>query len=353
MVTDPAFLEWAYASLPVLWYPGPHGPERRAPPLPLAIHVAGFGEGFVRTVQRVRDAVETRIATAILGTEVASTWQASAFKAVRTGALGNIRLLHLLNEKDASTTQDPLGGFTEYSKGGASALCSKLRQAQTTLQRALLHANIMVGCAAIEFFHALFDCICDGVSLGVKLADASEFWRATVAKAQRSMVANRFGLSDARGATYDVAFVKQHSDARVKFDRAVSSAHALAQLPPTPAVAPGAPAIDKRKSKAEKLRLEAEAKKAKIAKSKDEPKGGAVVTRKEAIAAFNVGKGTHADGVDATAQEVLMPGALGQFATDCPPCDVGHGHKSRQCFNYCHPQGCALGDACPFAHKKN
>ena len=211
----------------------------------------------------------------------------------------------------------------------------------------------MVGCVAIEFFHALFDCVCDGLSLGVKLADASEFWRATVAKAQRSMVANRLGLSDARGATYDVNFVKQHSDARVKFDRAVSSAHALSQLPLPPAARPGAPPTDKRKTRAEKLRLEAEAKKAKIAKGKEEPKGGTTLSRKEAIAAFNVGKGTHADGVDATAEAVEMQGALPQFAIDHPNCDVGHGHKSRQCFNYCHPQGCSIGDSCPFAHKKN
>ena len=304
----------------------------------------------MRSIQKVRDTVETRISLAILGTEVPSAWQSGAFKCIRTGALGDIRLLHLLNEKDSSTTQDPLGGFSSFEKQGEFHLCAKLRQTQTLLQRAIMHSNILLGMQAIEFFSALFDAITEGINLGVKLSDASEFWRATVAKAQRPAVALRLGVADGRGAAYDVATVKQHSDARTKFDRAVSSAFAVVNARQNKVKQPREPRdTDKPKTAAEKR---------KAAKEKEEQKKlakgtGQKPTRKEAIAKFNKGKGTNADGVDATAAAVPIGPNLAQFHTNCPPCDMGDGFTVKQCFDYCHPQGCTRGESCGFAHKKN
>ena len=174
---------------------------------------------FATEVSRVRNALDERLERSILKSEVASKMQATAFRHARTFDFEKLRLLHLLNESDSGTASDPLKAFGDMSWAHAA---HKLSSCIDRLNKLMLFSCPQKAASAQTFFIELKDTIVDGLERGVSNAEASEFYRATIAKVTAPIRQYMVGASSvASGAVFDTDFISGQSKALKRFERAI------------------------------------------------------------------------------------------------------------------------------------
>jgi hypothetical protein len=181
--------------------------------------LTGMCQQYATEVSRVRNALDERLERSILKTEVASKLQATAFRHARTFDFEKMRLLHLLNEHDLGTASDPLKAFGAWPWATAS---HKLGSCIDRLNKLMLFSCPQRAASAQTFFTELKDAVVDGLERGVSSAEASEFYRATLAKVTAPVRQYMVGASSvASGAVFDTDFISGQSKALKRFERAI------------------------------------------------------------------------------------------------------------------------------------
>jgi hypothetical protein len=298
---------------------------------------------YATEVSRVRNALDERLERSILKTEVASKLQATAFRHARTFDFEKMRLLHLLNEHDLGTASDPLKAFGAWPWATAS---HKLGSCIDHLNKLMLFSCPQRAASAQTFFTELKDAVVDGLERGVSIAEASEFYRATLAKVTAPVRQYMVGASSvASGAVFDTDFISGQSKALKRFERAIDDSRVDQRVDQRQGTKRPSP-NDGETAKQKKARLQKEKQAAVIKPDADGKRQKSPDNVK--LFDFNQKAGRRAPGVS-DGPAVKMPSDLKEFSKAHPP--MTFGKKSvRQCFNFHNPQGCDNGASCRFCH---
>jgi hypothetical protein len=310
--------------------------------------LAGMDQQFATEVSRVRNALDERLERSILKSEVASKMQATAFRHARTFDFEKLRLLHLLNESDSGTASDPLKAFGDMSWAHAA---HKLSSCIDRLNKLMLFSCPQKAASAQTFFIELKDTIVDGLERGVSNAEASEFYRATIAKVTAPIRQYMVGASSvASGAVFDTDFISGQSKALKRFERAIDDSRVDQR-------------VDQRQGTKRQVPVDGETAKQKRARLQKEKQAKATATPKatntpdgrqqrspdnQKLKDHNEKAGRRAPGVSDGAA-VKLPRDLKDFNKAHPPVTFGK-RSVRQCFDFHHSQGCDHGAACRFCH---
>ena len=194
-----------------------------APPL------AGSDATLVTSLARVRNALDLRIARAILPKdEVAPDRMLKALRNVRVGNFVALRLLHLLDRPDAGTADEPLKGIAAEGRAEASL---RIAEAFEVLKDAVLIASPETVGSAMPFFAAFRKKLATSVRDGAPWDNLNKYYRSIVKKI--SAPSRRFFAGDGGGhvgASFDPEWIDAPSTAKEELERSITKSVALALM---------------------------------------------------------------------------------------------------------------------------
>ena len=310
----------------------------------MCVCISGFEHDIVASAERVRSTCDERIERYVLGGEIATSRTQKAFRNVRTNNLSELRLLHLLDEEDNGTAQDPLKAFAKGDFGTKiTAVFERISQVQ-------LAALLPCAIEASTFFILLRKELTEAKALGVPLDVISEFYRATMAKVCAPVRAFALGSSGPGAfATFDIEFIRATSTARSAFDRAISQAVARSAAAAAAKNVRAPNKNDKKRGagdKSDKGKGDRNDKNAKAAK------GAGTQLLKDHNKAAPKREPSVQDGASVPFPDIKTdPGKaeLKKFRDECKAAAFGD-RNVNQCWHWWHPQGCDKADSCAFAH---
>ena len=138
----------------------------------------------VQAVSTVRGVLESALSVAVYGKS--STTQPErcnrALKCVRSGQIGKTKLLHLIDQDDSASVEDPLKGFAKLQSNVAAV---ELSRAFTRLQAAWIFSYAPHAAAIVQFMMALSEKIFQAHAAGVSWADLSTYYYKVMRRASQ------------------------------------------------------------------------------------------------------------------------------------------------------------------------
>ena len=272
----------------------------------------------------------------------------TALRLLRVGRLDKMRLFHLADLEDySSTTEQPLKAL-----GKSLTPDADLRKSFAKMRRAITVAMPDVSVAAGVWIDKLEDMLTKALEKGVGEYALSRFYRASMLKVSTPVLRYVGGAGRASKPRFDMAFLEEASDARDEFKDAIYERHASGEKP----LSGGRMVLAEEESSdsdgsdsdsdghygpppSKKQKTGAEQKKAVAA----------------ALKAYNVAGGTRMAGVAAGAAVPLpkdkTDASVVAFRAAHPPVKIKGVGNRPVCWNYVHPQGCNKGGDCTFAHE--
>ena len=268
----------------------------------------------------------------------------TALRCVRTGRFDKLRLMHLIDADDGgATTEQPFKGLE--ASGSPS---EDLRACLTRLRRAIKYGTPRITNKASDWIDEFEKMLCKALKRGVSTKACGKFYRACMFKVSAPVLRYVGGAGRNCAATFDMAFLKEQSEARDEFKDAFYTRSRAddADDSDVEEIAPPAKAGRKRDRKGNP---KAKAK----ATTTAQPQGKKALTA-AALAKYNAEAPKRLAGVAAGAHVALpsdkSDASFTTFKKDHPPFEVPNVGKRPVCWNFVHPQGCNKRGKCIFAH---
>lgn len=292
----------------------------------------GLDAILAQSIEHVRSAIEERIERVVLGGEIASPNQQKAFRLVRTGNFPELRLLHLLNRDDGGSVSDPLKAMK------VASFAEDFVAVTDRISRVLTAALLPHAAEASTFFAEMRDELIAAVKAGVAMSVASEFYRATIAKACAPVRSFQLG-QHSRALVWDTELITGASKARSAFERELYKAHASQSRQHR----------NNKHERPDKYKKSDPDKRPKPSPDKTKPKDSE-------LSAFNVAAGARHSSIS-DGDAVAMPKGRQEWSSgdgkafrDAHPPRKTAKRNIPQCWNFWHPQGCKNPANCDFSH---
>jgi hypothetical protein len=162
-------------------------------------------------VLKVREALDKRVERMVLGEDDEPTERVSSqIKRARRLEIHKVKLLELLDKKDSSTKESPLGGFASLSPASAG---EDFALAVTRLRDIVTVTKPSMGPSAMAFFRELTERVRAARARGAPWEACSQFWRAVFKKVEAHSVSFASGAQDVsmHGLILDISWVTDYS----------------------------------------------------------------------------------------------------------------------------------------------
>ena len=179
----------------------------------LGFSSAGLDDVFVTAVVNVRNALDKCLERAMCDEEFPSSRMSTALRCVRTGRFDRLRLMHLIDAEDSgASTEQPFKGLE--ASGSPS---EDLRACLTRLRRAIKYGTPSIANKASDWIDEFEKMLCKALKRGVSTKACGKFYRACMFKVSAPVLRYVGGAGRNCAATFDMAFLKEQSEARDEF----------------------------------------------------------------------------------------------------------------------------------------
>ena len=340
----------------------PKGPLSRVCVIVLAS--TGRDVSLIRKLTGVRNALDRRVERGVYGdahtmTEV----QRKALRCVRVGRFDRIRLFHLVGKEDAGTADHPLKSLASMNPSDAHIAVAESFQ---RLLQAITIASPSLTPFAIPFLVDFQKVITQAITDKVSNKALSSWYASIVKRVSLPRRQYAYGESASEAASFDIQFIKDMStDERLELERATQDARTIRLAGPAKRRPrdddlediddddqPTAKALKGRKAQKaadRKAKIKAKQEAAKAARAAAAAGASTALTKVEHAAGVTAGTAVPIPSSDPS----LTTKAEKQAAWDV--FNTAHPKPSKQakslCWDFFHPQGCAKGASCRFAHQ--